>query len=80
MAGTQGRLLMSINTTALKAPTGRAPDDRFRGAQSANDKWATIRKIDVNLMQLDESFEDNSDPYNSTGRFLATAFKSRSRD
>ncbi len=71
---------MSINTTALKASTGRAPDERFRNTQSANDKWATIRKIDVNLIQLDESFEDNSDPYNSTGRFLATAFKSRNRD
>ena len=71
---------MSTNTTVPKAPTSRAPDDRFRSAQSANDKWATIRKIDVNAMQLDESFEDSSDPYNSTGRFLATAIKNRNRD
>jgi len=71
---------MSTNTTTSKAPLSRAPDDRFKDAQSANDKWATIRKIDVNSMQLDESFEDNSDPYNSTGRFLVTAIKNRERE
>jgi hypothetical protein len=71
---------MSTTTTTSKVPGGRAPDDRFNNAQSANDKWATIRKIDVNSMQLDESFEDNSDPYNSTGRFLVTALKSQNRE
>lgn len=71
---------MSTNTTISKASAGRAPDDRFKDVRSANDKWATIRKIDVNSMQLDESFEDNSDPYNSTGRFLVTAIKNRERE
>ncbi len=70
---------MSTTTTTSKVPGIRAPDDRFRNAQSANDKWATIRKIEVNSMQLDESFEDNSDPYNSTGRFLVTAIKNQNR-
>ena len=70
---------MSTTTTTSKVPGSRAPDDRFRNAQSANDKWATIRKIEVNSMQLDESFEDNSDPYNSTGRFLVTAIKNQNR-
>jgi hypothetical protein len=80
MAGLQGRPIMSIDTTTPKATTSRAPDDRFRSAQSANDKWATIRKIDVDSMQLDETFEDSSDPYNSTGRFLATAIKNQERE
>jgi hypothetical protein len=71
---------MSTNTTTSKAPLSRAPDDRFKDPQSANDKWSTIRKIDVNSMQLDESFENNSDPYNSTGRFLVTAVKNRARE
>jgi hypothetical protein len=71
---------MSTTTTTSKVPVSRAPDDRFKNADSANDKWATIRKIEVNSMQLDESFEDNSDPYNSTGRFLATAIKSQNRE
>ena len=71
---------MSTTTTTPKVPLSRAPDDRFKNAESANDKWATIRKIDVNSMQLDESFEDNSDPYNSTGRFLVTAIKNRDRE
>ena len=71
---------MSTNITTSKAPVRRAPDDRFKDAESANDKWATIRKIDVNSIQLDESFENNSDPYNSTGRFLVTAVKNRDRE
>ena len=71
---------MSTTPTTSKVPLSRAPDDRFPNAESANDKWATIRKIDVNSMQLDESFEDNSDPYNSTGRFLVTAVKNRHRE
>jgi hypothetical protein len=71
---------MSTTTTPSSVPVSRAPDDRFKDAESANDKWATIRKIDVNAMQLDDSFEDNSDPYNSTGRFLATALKNRDRE
>lgn len=68
---------MSTASTTPKFPVSRAPDDRFRGEESANDKWATLKKIDVNSMQLDESYEDNSDPYNSTGRFLATELKKR---
>jgi hypothetical protein len=71
---------MSTNTTTSKAPLSRAPDDRFKDPTSANDKWLTITKIDVNSMQLDESFENNSDPYNSTGRFLVTAVKNRERE
>jgi hypothetical protein len=71
---------MSTNATAPKAPTSRAPDDRFKDAGSSNDKGATIKKIDVNSFQLDESFEDNSDPYNNTGRFLGTAVKNQDRE
>jgi hypothetical protein len=71
---------MSTNTTTSKVAVSRAPDERFKNAASANDKWSTIRKIEVNSMQLDESFEDNSDPYNSTGRFLVTAVKDRERE
>ena len=70
---------MSTNTTAPKAPASRAPVDLFRGAESANDQWATIRKIDVHSLQIDQSFADNRDPYNSTGRFLATAIKNNNR-
>ena len=71
---------MSTNTPTTNTPFRCGPDDRFKNAESANDKWATIRKIDLNSMQLDESFEDNSDPYNSTGRFLVTAIKNRNRE
>jgi hypothetical protein len=70
---------MSTNTTAPKALTSRAPDDRFKDAGSADDRWSMIKKIEVSSLQLDDSFEDNSDPYNSTGRFLVTAVKNRFR-
>ncbi len=63
---------MSTNTTTSKAPLSRAPDDRFKSAVSASDQSSVLNRIDVNSFELDESFDDNSDPYNSTGRFLTT--------
>ncbi len=60
---------MSTNTTTSKTPVSRASDQR-----------STIKKIDVTSFQLDESFGDNRDPYNSTGRLLVTAVKNRNRE
>ena len=70
---------MSTNTTAPRVTAIRAPDERFKEADTAHEKWSAIQKIEVNSFQLDDSYENNSDPYNSTGRFLVTAAKHRSR-
>lgn len=70
---------MSSETTTSKDPLSRAPDSRFEGGSSASDKLATIRKIDVTSLQLDESYEDDGDPYNNTGRHLVAAIRNRNR-
>jgi len=70
---------MSTNTTASRVTIVRAPDDRFKHADSAQEKRAAIKKIDINSFQLDDSFDQSNDPYNSTGRFLVSAAKSRAQ-
>lgn len=70
---------MSINTTASRVAAFRAPDERFKSADRAKEKWAALERIDVSSFQIDESYEDNSDPYNSTGRLLVSAAKNRNR-
>jgi hypothetical protein len=71
---------MSVDTTTPRNTFSRTPDDRFKNKDAANDKWSTISKIGITSFQLDDSFEDDSDPYNSTGRFLVAAIKSQNRD
>ena len=70
---------MSSETTSSKDPLSRAPDSRFKGGSTTHDKLATIRKIDITPLQLDESFEGDGDPYNSTGRHLVAAIRNRNR-
>jgi hypothetical protein len=71
---------MSTDTRTVKDPVSHAPEGRFEGGSTASDKWSTITKIDVSSLQLDDSFDGDGDPYNSTGRFLAAAIKQRVRD
>jgi hypothetical protein len=39
-----------------------------------------IETIDVASLQLDESYGEDCDPYNSTGQFLVDALKNKHRD
>lgn len=43
-------------------------------------KPPVVEKIDVNALQIDESFDVDCDPYNSTGQFLADALKKKYED
>jgi hypothetical protein len=43
-------------------------------------KPPVVEKIDVNALQIDESYEVDCDPYNSTGQFLADALKKKYED
>ena len=68
---------MSADTRTTRDPASRAPDSLFRSRPSSGEKQATIRKIDIASLKLDESFEDDGDPYNNTGRHLVAAKKRR---
>jgi hypothetical protein len=70
---------MSTDITASRVAAFRGPDERFKSANSANEKLSALKKIDVSSFQLDESYEENSDPYNSTGRFMVSTAQTRNR-
>jgi hypothetical protein len=40
-------------------------------------KPSIVEKIDINALQIDESFDVDCDPYNSTGQFLTDALRNR---
>jgi len=43
-------------------------------------KTPVIEMIDVASLQVDESYGEDCDPYNSTGHFLVDALKSKQPD
>jgi len=43
-------------------------------------KPPVVENIDVNALQIDESYDVDCDPYNSTGQFLADALKKKYAD
>ncbi|MBT8090001.1 MAG: hypothetical protein KJO01_07315 [Gammaproteobacteria bacterium] len=43
-------------------------------------KQPVIETIDVTSLQIDESYGEDCDPYNSTGQFLADALKKKFDD
>lgn len=71
---------MSAATSTSKHPAVRAPDDRFRGGDGVRGQQATLSKIDISSLQLVDSYEDDGDPYNNTGRHLIKVIRDRRRD
>lgn len=47
---------------------------------AAERKRVSVENIDVNALQIDETFDGDFDPYNSTGQFLADAIKKKYDD
>ncbi len=43
-------------------------------------KPPVVERIDVNALQIDDSYDVDCDPYNSTGQFLAEALKNKYED
>ena len=64
----------------IKAPQNAA--DRpartsFNINKSGETKQPVVEKMDVTTLEIDESYELDCDPYNSTGQFLADAVRKK---
>lgn len=57
--------------TGLKGPA------KGRVDAAAKRKPVSVENVDVNALQIDETFDGDFDPYNSTGQFLADAVKKK---
>ena len=70
---------MSTEETGTFGPSER-PDKSGVKVERVAKKKPSIENIDVNALQIDETFDGDFDPYNSTGQFLADDIKKKYDD
>lgn len=64
----------------IKAPQNaadRPARTKFNVDKSGQKTQPVVEKIDIAALEIDESYEADCDPYNSTGQFLADAVKKK---
>jgi len=71
---------MSTGNKAPRSAQTRLAETKFNINKVGDTKHPVINKIDVSSLQIDESYDDDCDPYNSTGQFLADALKMKRDD
>ena len=69
--------MSSEKTTTQVEPNGPA---KGKVDTAAERKPLSVRNVDVSELQIDETFDADCDPYNSTGQFLADAIKKQYDD
>ncbi len=70
-------IMSTEKITPRTTPDGQA---KAKVDTAAERKPLSVRKVDVSELQIDETFEGDFDPYNSTGQFLADAIKKKYDD
>ncbi len=73
-------MIMSTEDTGTFGPSERPVKANVEVERVAKKKQPSIEQIDVNALQIDETFDGDFDPYNSTGQFLADAIKKKYDD
>ena len=71
---------MSIEETGSFGPSERPAKASVNVEHTAEKKQPSVESIDINALQIDETFDADCDPYNSTGQFLADAIKKKYDD
>ncbi len=75
-----GNIIMSTENKATQHAHARLAKTRADLERLRDGKQPVIETIDVASLQVDESFGEDCDPYNSTGQFLADALKKKYDD
>lgn len=71
---------MSTESKAPRKATTGLARTKFNIDKGGNAHPPVIEKIDVAAFEIDDSFDINCDPYNSTGQFLIEALKKKYDD
>lgn len=71
--------MSSENKATRKAPV-RLAKKRVNLEKLSDSKPPVIETVDIASLQVDESYDDDGDPYNSTGQFLVDALKNKRDD
>jgi hypothetical protein len=80
VAGSVRDTIMSSENKATQRAPARSSRTRVNLEKLRDSKMPVIETIDVASLQLDESYGEDCDPYNSTGQFLVDALKNKHRD
>ena len=68
---------MIMSTNKITPRTGSNGPATGKVEKAAERKPVSVRNVDVAELQIDETFDGEFDPYNSTGQFLADAIKKK---
>lgn len=71
---------MSTFIKASQSASERPARTKFKVDHSGESKKPVVQNIDVTALEIDESFDADCDPYNSTGQFLVEAVKKKYED
>lgn len=71
---------MSTEKTGLNKPTGAEFRKNPNDVETPEKQQPAIEKINVSALSIDESFDGDHDPYNSTGQHLANKIRERYDD
>jgi len=69
-----------MSTEKTTPRTGSNGPAKGKVDATAERKPVSVENVDVNALQIDETFDGDFDPYNSTGQFLADAIKKKYDD
>jgi len=71
---------MSSENKATQSAHARLAMSRANLEKLRDKKQPVIETVDIASLQVDESYGEDCDPYNSTGQFLADALKDKYDD
>ncbi len=74
---TLGDVIMSAVDSASQNAPKRSVNTKLDIAETGAIRPPAVEKIELGMLQIDESYDDDCDPYNSTGQFLADAIKAK---
>ncbi len=69
-----------MSTEKTTPRTGSNGPAQGKVDRSAERKPLSVRNVEVSELQIDETFDGDCDPYNSTGQFLADAIRKKYDD
>jgi hypothetical protein len=71
---------MSTYIKATQHAADSSARTKFKVDKGAETNQPTVEAIDVTALEIDNSYDTDCDPYNSTGQFLVQALKKNYND
>jgi hypothetical protein len=68
---------MSSYIKAVDSSADGPARTKFNVDRSGEKEQPVVEKIDVTALEIDDSYDADCDPYNSTGQFLVDAVKKK---